>query len=503
MQEKKEPFTVVIAEDEKLILKNIADLIEDINLGFKVVATAQDGAEALGLIESLRPSLLITDIRMPKISGLEILKTIREKQIPTQSLIVSSFDYFQYAQEALRYGAREYLLKPVTPRQMEQTLRDLLSVLGKREADKTFSLDIALAGIPQKFPPEFSRWRLFLIHCGNVLFCREESIPFPDWASQILGAETLPDCARCWLSADTGKHYRYLLVGYAPEFDAEKYARELYETLTAASPGEPVLLWTAAPDSGLGIKQIADKLYQKVRRQSVFAASSYRNLGDSAQNGSQAEQYNKYAVYAETIPQALKDRDIAGLKVILKAMIRYWKECASPTETMLNTGKYLYLNAGKILQAPLRLEWERDLEKTFSLSETWDALYEGLLGLFTGLISDQTVLESAKDMMRLIDEYICGHYPEAITNQTLSRRFGFVPSYISKLFRDYKGLSPCEYLTKVRIDRAVKLLEDSKDSNVYDIAKIVGFHDPSYFTRLFKNQTGMLPTEYRETRGQK
>jgi two-component system response regulator YesN len=78
-----------------------------------------------------------------------------------------------------------------------------------------------------------------------------------------------------------------------------------------------------------------------------------------------------------------------------------------------------------------------------------------------------------------------------------------VPSYISKLFRDYKGLSPCEYLTKVRIDRAVKLLEDSKDSNVYDIAKIVGFHDPSYFTRLFKNQTGMLPTEYRETRGQK
>jgi YesN/AraC family two-component response regulator len=502
MREDREKFSVVIAEDESLILKNIAGLVEEIGLGFKVVSTARDGQEALARIETLRPHLLITDIRMPKISGLEILKTIREKQIPTQSLIISSFDYFQYAQEALRYGAREYLLKPVTRGQLEQALRDTLSALDKRESEAGFSLDIALAGIPQRFPPEFSRWRLFLIHCGNVLFCRDEDAAFPQWASRLLAAETPPSRARFWLSADTGKRYRCLLLGCAPEFDAEGYARRLYEKLLAASPGEPVSLWTAEPDSAPALKPLADSLYQEIRRLNVFGVSAYRGPGGGARNGSQAEQYNKYAFYAEKIPQALRGRDIAGLKLILKDMIRYWKESACPTETMLNTVKYQYLNAGKILQSPLRLEWERGLEKSFSLFENWDALYEGLLDLFTGLLSDQAVLEHAEDMMRLIDEYIREHYAEHITNQTLSRRFGFVPSYISKLFRDYKGLSPCEYLMKVRIERAVKLIEDSKDSNVYDIARIVGFRDPSYFTRLFKRQTGMLPTECRRTTGE-
>jgi AraC-like DNA-binding protein len=169
---------------------------------------------------------------------------------------------------------------------------------------------------------------------------------------------------------------------------------------------------------------------------------------------------------------------------------------------MLNTVKYQYLNAGKILQSPPRLEWAYSFEKAFSLSADWDALYERLLNLFTGLLSDQVILEHAEDMMRLIDRYICEHYAEHITNQTLSRRFGFVPSYISRLFKDYKGLSPCKYLTQVRIERAIKLIEDSAGSNVYHIARVVGFQDPSYFTRLFKRQTGMLPTEYQKAKGE-
>jgi YesN/AraC family two-component response regulator len=504
---KQKQFTVVVAEDESRILKNIAAMVEESGLGFRVVSTAGDGLRAMELVEKLRPHLLITDIRMPKATGLEILKYIREKHLPTQSLIISSFDYFQYAQEALHYGAREYLLKPVTRKQMEQSLADILTVLDRSEPEGTFSLDLALAGLPQRFPREFEGRLLLLVHCGNVMFCQDEKgAAFPQWASELLASEAQQiesplHEARVWISADTGNRYRYLLLGYTGAFQAEEFARGLYEKLIAASAGEPVSLWAGTPDNSTAIKALADNLYQETRRLSVFAKSMYRHAGCGVSGGSREEQYNKYALYAEKFPRALRQRDLAGLKLILKDMIRYWKESGCPTETMLNTVKYQYLNAGKILQSPLRLEWEGSLERIFSLSADWDALYEGLLKIFTGLISDQAILEHAEDMMRLIDQYICEHYAEHITNQTLSKHFGFVPSYISKLFRDYKGLSPCEYLTRIRIERALKLIEDSADSNVYHIAKAVGFQDPSYFTRLFKRQTGMLPTEYRAAQG--
>jgi AraC-like DNA-binding protein/CheY-like chemotaxis protein len=496
-------FSVVVAEDESRILKNIAGLVEESGLGFKVVSTAADGLTALELVEKLRPHLLITDIRMPRATGLEILKRIREQQLPTQCLIISSFDYFQYAREALRYGAREYLLKPVTRKQMEQSLREILIVLNQNEPEGAFNLDMALTGLPQRFPEEFSRWLLLLVHCGNVMFFQNEEDSFPEWASRLLTAELRASQAplremRLYLSSGRERRYRYLLLGYNAAFDAEGYAKGLYEKLSAASAGEPVYLWTGRADSPADLKSLAERLYHETRRLSVFAASIYRNLSGGASGGSREEQYNKYALYAEKIPHALGQRDLAGLKIILKDMIRYWKDSGCPTETMLNMVKYQYLNTGKILASPLRLEWESGLEKVFSLSANWDVLYEGLLGMFTSLLSDQAILEHAEDMMRLIDEYICGHYAEHITNQTLSRRFGFVPSYISKLFRDYKGLSPCEYLTQVRIERAQKLIEDSPDSSMYHIARAVGFQDASYFTRLFKRQTGMLPTEYRE-----
>jgi YesN/AraC family two-component response regulator len=179
-------------------------------------------------------------------------------------------------------------------------------------------------------------------------------------------------------------------------------------------------------------------------------------------------------------------------------MVWYWKGKNCPSEILINIVKYQYLSASKELKAMLRLDWEDLFNRVFSVSASWEDLHHELPELFLGLFSDQETMQRAEDMMKMIDKYISVYYAGHITNQTLSKRFGFVPSYISKLFREYKGMSPGEYLTRVRITKAMDLISRSRDVNVCDIAREVGFSDPSYFSRLFKQQTGMLPTEYRE-----
>lgn len=96
-----------------------------------------------------------------------------------------------------------------------------------------------------------------------------------------------------------------------------------------------------------------------------------------------------------------------------------------------------------------------------------------------------------------IELYLKNNYSETITNTLLSKKFGFVPSYISKIFRAYKGMSPSEYLTFYRIDISKKLISEQPDLLLKEVSEMVGFSDQHYFSKTFKKETGMWPTEYR------
>lgn len=106
-------YRVVVAEDEPLILGNMVKKIINMNIGFEVVGTADDGKTALELIEKLSPDVLVTDIRMPVMDGLELLRITSSKYPGIKKIVISGYDDFKYAQQALKYEALDYLLKPL------------------------------------------------------------------------------------------------------------------------------------------------------------------------------------------------------------------------------------------------------------------------------------------------------------------------------------------------------------------------------------------------------
>jgi len=98
----------------------------------------------------------------------------------------------------------------------------------------------------------------------------------------------------------------------------------------------------------------------------------------------------------------------------------------------------------------------------------------------------------------LVRQYLAEHYPEDISSETLSARFGFVPSYLSKVFRRQTGISPTEYLTGLRMAKAKELLASKPGLLIRDAAMLVGYKDPYYFSKLFKKATGLWPSEYQD-----
>jgi YesN/AraC family two-component response regulator len=135
-----------------------------------------------------------------------------------------------------------------------------------------------------------------------------------------------------------------------------------------------------------------------------------------------------------------------------------------------------------------------DIEEALSNVIDCDQLCDALLSILLDVKSDSK--RPMKNIVEEIEKYLISNYNRKITQDILSAKFGFVPSYLSKIFRAYKGASPSEFLVQYRIQKAKGILESRCDILVRDVAETVGYDNSSHFSRVFKKETGLWPKEY-------
>lgn len=522
---------VLLVDDEKLALEYLENIINWEYYGFEIVGITTDAEQALKLFRKNRPHLVISDVRMPTMSGLELVTMIREIDKRVHILFLSGYKNFGYVKQAIRLGIDDYLLKSdVDEESFLQKILGLKEEIQKECAKNQYTTNMILESLFLKNEPEE--------HYKNILDENEYIRIHKKYYYVILAKNLVPGFIQSRLpsSAEHDHAYDYefgeICAAYASEYDLK-----------------PVSAFAVDDKVNLGIfeltgniisqKEINDRMYQfsnrvideflkktslsfciyyyakgcPVRQFGRFYEKNKKQLWrryvtgkpQVAEFSSDLKGGNEGAaapsVSAEQIYQVIKNGDKEGQ--------RHYMERLKTAIRQEDIVTYLWY-AKVMFDAVSRFEGSLLGEKSgrrFSLTES-SASYDfrnpdeaaaflefkmGEIELISGEVGRGTYSDVIQEALNCLQE----HYMDAdMSTNMVAQKVNLSNSWLSTKFKEEVGIGLSDYLNSIRIQKAKQLLDQS-DYMIYEVAEMTGFTSSQYFSKIFKQFTGLTPNEYK------
>lgn len=486
-------MNLLIIEDEPPILREIVSTIEDLHSGYTVIDTALNGSDALEKIKKYNHDIdiIITDINLPVFSGLDIIQFTKTNYPDIICIILSGYDDFSYVQKALQLSVLDYLLKPIDAVEMKQVLQNAW----ERKCVRRFSPTV----ISRKQSITSNTYYLAII-CVDSYVYDEKSIDDDIQTSSYFSSHfqhildlTLTD-NNFWLIDGSFCREKFLMVSLNTQLSVKNVMETLYPKFTVPNHSVTMIVNTEPIDI-VNINATCQKLRKQMKKAIVIEKS----------------QLLFSPVKAYPFDSAYYENEINGLGLLftandftyfltkLKEFISHCKKNALPQYYVMQLIHSLLTNCkGTTLKE--NMDWQQSLTSDiFLYSFTYEVLYRDIKSVLE-LRFEENNLDSTenKDVLAVkLDHYIQLHFREPINTQSLCTIFNFTPAYISKLYKDYKGISPTSYITQLRMEEAQKLLTES-NMNIRDLSVYLGYDDPFYFSKLFKKLYGLSPKQYQK-----
>lgn len=501
-------YRVVVAEDELPILENIVDKIHSLDFCFTVVGTATNGEDALEIIKQQQPHILFTDIRMPIMDGLELIKNALLIQPNLKIVIISGYDEFEYAQKAIRYGVTDYLLKPVKLARLSETAQKLYDSL--RQSSAISEREIIASGLsgrisPHDLPSELSgtAFSMHLICLGNrydrchdALNIEAINALWNKMNPQGVLNKMFGDSFKWWLADEKYPNCKMLIAA----FNAENLGEVLYSTLRA--PLEQLFPITVCSTSFQinfsEIWKVAQELRLLLQNNLRPCVSSYIPL----KSNHATQCYTEYEENSEisAIELACKNGQFESAKRTLACLLQKWQQLHI---TQCSLEKQLFSLLKKLTEigsipssdfALIEAEASQIIAENTEETTLYSELEELVLHHINVCFQPN---DTSEEIYFKIKKYLDENYHNPITVDSIAENFHFSSSYISRIFKKHSGLPPFRYLLTLRINEAKRLIEENEGINFCLISEMVGYPDPHYFSRIFKNMTGLSPSDYK------
>lgn len=529
-------YKVMIVDDEVLARVGIKSLIDWGQHGFEVVGEAENGEKALKLAAETMPDIIITDIKMPMMNGVELIREAVLQEMDIRFIVLSSYDDFQYVKEAMRAGAEDYLIKlELQPEQLLEVLNSLKPLIdkdraGKEEKPYPVHLERSLSILRDNFLRElligrnYSReevtgWaREYGLHLHEEqIVCyaiqpdsfevynkyTHEDVHLLDFAMLNVVEEILPVYIKGYAVQTADREISVLITCSK----GESLKREELHQLEASIIHAMKTYLNISVTMGLsGIHKGYPSIRQAYREASTAVARRFSFPPGSTISYDEVRDF-------QTVELELKEE----MKELEKALlledperVAHWigtingKIHATPYVSRENAAAFcsalLYMTesvfdgrrpAGNS-SASREVYLHQKLSQISSLADLslWFVELEEVL---------TEIMVSANESSRLIRSvkgYIQEHYSEEISLEILAHQMNISPNYLSNLFKKETGENLIEHVTRVRIGRAAELLKTT-DLKIYEIGKRVGYENEHYFSRVFKKVTGISPNRYR------
>ncbi|NQX49245.1 response regulator [Paenibacillus tritici] len=513
---------IMLVDDEILIRENIRECVDWEKEGFLYCGDAPDGELALPIIEEQLPDILITDIKMPFMNGLELTSVVRQKFPQIKIIILSGHDDFQYAQKALRLGVEDYCLKPFSSADLLQLLRSVSTRI-----DEELRIRHKYAYTPEN---------LFADLCGGLI----HTAAAIEAAAQLDLLLTAPYYATAIFTLNPQEHEEpestepphppqnseELLAGLLKEVaDSFIYKRSRTETILIYKGSDPAQMNSILDELCASAKQrlrAACGLELSVSRGKV--CERLQGIHLSYLEAENDRMFKRMArVHSAAMLDAYFDPSAQGILLDRSRMIQFLKlgdhtqmpefllELSAALEGMnWDSGYACYLMNDITLElvqtakngfraAANHAEILKELQTRLKPISSTDEGLQYLKRLYERLWEWRS--EGADKHRELIDkvkQYIREQYDkEQLSLNDISKVVRVSPSHLSKTFSQATGQTITEFLTATRMDRAKELLK-STGHKTFEIAYLVGYNDQHYFSNLFKKVTGMTPMEFRK-----
>jgi two-component system response regulator YesN len=486
-------YRIILVEDEPAAAENIHDIIRLYCPQFEIIACGDNGAAGLALARLHHPDLLLTDIRMPMMDGLELITRLHEEMPPVKTMILSGYQDFEYARTALQHGAVDYLLKPISPQALASALDRAIPLLNETRGRRRLPLIRSL--INNEPPDREALKKQFRAPGYTAAICRKNGLPGRFRRNMVTHAQYRVDGETIDMYGRDEMESLRLAVGMALLTPS---VLEAVPWLHRDVPGyATTVIWHEAfPIEEL--PGIINALYAVLDRRlvigkdqliSVGARNSRHILTCPVPDGELRQQLGYY----------LKENKIESIRILLLDQLKKW-------EAQGQTQLYVEAMVRSVFET-LRQEFENPaggegyefmIDDAFFYAASYEELRESLLFIFEKILPDpgQRINKvDTPEFFTLIREYLNAHVNEALSLQSLCRHFGISQTYMSRLFRKYTGLSFINFLTSLRIEKAKDYLLH-KNILIKDAAAMAGFTDQFYFSRVFRSATGQSPSDY-------
>lgn len=536
---------VFLVEDEYIVREGIKNNIDWEKNGYDFCGEASDGELAFPMISEKRPDIVITDIRMPFMDGIELSRMIKEEYPEIKIIILSGHEEFEYAKAAIQIGVEEYLLKPINGDELLQVVNRVAQkikeenesreTLQEGEGDENFeyakrqllsSLIDDNASLSDAMEQGKKIHLNLMAQCYNIMMLKlQRKNKEQGFSQRILELyKTMEDTLKeqdgqsiMFDRAPEGKVILFMGSGeeeirrnmdvfagqfreILPEYEDVTYfgsvgvpvmrLRELGESYEAASHGFSYRFLTEP-------NQIVDNhtVFDQARNEKKFSCSigsvDIQNLDkqkiESFLKGGEMDEIHFFVEeYMKNTGDAGKNSMIFRQYIVMDMFF-----AASHFLTQITDGRE---QLGEPFESPEQMQKiVSDLEAT--------VVY--IKELFTKVmqVRDAQTTEHNSDVVEIAKKYISENYhDEELTLNTVAHEVNVSPNHLSAMFSQKTGQTFVKYLTDVRMHRAKELLKcTSKRSN--EICEEVGYRDPHYFSHLFKKNVGCSPIQYRERGG--
>lgn len=497
---------VLIIDDEFIMRQGMKHMLEWEKEGFQIVGEASNGQEGLVLVEELRPHIVLADIVMPIIDGMEFSEIMGKRFPYIQLIILSSYDKFEYVKATLLSGAVDYILKPaLNPDILLDTLKRAagripgMKLENRKEVPYASQIEKFLLGFKEKldevtFAGYFSHtlFRLLALNVRETAGYKKEVMVSVQQRAEAYFADT-GSCVALPVFLDEGilcvvLNYR-LKDETSVMADAEAIAGRLKRIY-------PRAFWVMSR-SFTNIQDMRRHYEQEVKSQMCHA------FYYPGRHLLVAEEFRESKVVVrfefEAYTRMLSQRRYVEALELFREYMDYLLEMRMEEEKLKNLSRNLLFNFLIELEElsvdsdALKDRYFSMLEQTLCADEFRDAV-EVIVSELHGILKQNSGMEDER-IMRM-KQYVASHYKEPLELSDIAKQFGLSYHYLSTYFSQMAKEGFSEYLNKLRIEHAMALLREGEGS-ISEIGCTVGYADHSYFCRVFKKITGETPSSFR------